>query len=356
MKLKRVSYFFLFAVILSFSLSCALFKKPVPQKQQVFFPAIADTPRIQYLRSFSSSDDVQKQQSKFARFVIGEKPKKEIKKPYGLFIKNAKLYICDTDLGGLEIIDLKENSFEYFVPEGSGQLLFPLNCFVDNDENLYVTDGKRQKIIVFDKLGNHIKSFGEKDNFKPIDLAVSGNKIFVTNIKNHQVLVYDKTDFHLIDAFPEIDKNQEGYLFNPMNLAVTNDKVYVSDFGDFKIKIFSHKGDYLKSVGSYGKNLGQFARPKGIAVDKDSNLFVVDAAFENVQIFNPEGQLLMPFGGSYKGSGYMYLPAQVVVDYDNLDYFQQYTDENYTLKYIILVSNQFGPDKISLYGRITPKK
>jgi sugar lactone lactonase YvrE len=356
MTLKRIQYLIFFFTILFFSLSCALFNKPIPEEHQVFFPEIADTAHIQFLTSFSNSGDIQKKQSKFIKFVTGEEQKKEIKKPYGVFIKEGKIYVCDTDMGGLEIIDLKEGTFRYFVPEGPGRLLFPLNCFVDDDENLFVTDGKRSKVFVFDKSGNYKKSFGEKDNFKPIDLAVSGNKIFVTNSKSHQILVYDKTDFRLINAFPDIDKNKEGYLFNPLNLAVTNDKVYVSDFGDFKIKVFSHEGDYLSSVGSYGKNLGQFIRPKGIAVDKDMNLLVADAAFENVQMFNSAGQLLMHFGGPYQGPGYMYLPAQVTVDYNNIEYFHKYTHEKYKLKYIILVSNQYGPEKISIYGRITPKE
>ncbi|MCK5521311.1 MAG: hypothetical protein KAI81_09380, partial [Candidatus Marinimicrobia bacterium] len=50
----------------------------------------------------------------------------------------------------------------------------------------------------------------------------------------------------------------------------------------------------------------------------------------------------------------MYLPAQISIDYDNTEYFEKYLIPGYTLKYIILVSNQFGPDKIGVYGFIEP--
>lgn len=94
---------------------------------------------------------------------------------------------------------------------------------------------------------------------------------------------------------------------------------------------------------------------KGIAVDKENNLYVVDAGFENVQIFNNKGQLLMFFGGSYKGPGDMWLPAKVIIDYDNLNYFQKYVHESFDLKYLIFVTNQYGPSKINIYGFVETK-
>ena len=134
-----------------------------------------------------------------------------------------------------------------------------------------------------------------------------------------------------------------------------DDKVYVSDIGDFKIKIFSTSGEVINAIGSYGRNMGQFVRPKGIAVDHNLNLFVVDSGFENVQIFDADGNLLMFFGGSYKKPGDMWLPAKVIVDYDNLKYFEKYVHQSFKLKYLIFVTNQYGPDKINVYGYVGPE-
>lgn len=63
----------------------------------------------------------------------------------------------------------------------------------------------------------------------------------------------------------------------------------------------------------------------------------------------------MYFGGSYKGEGYMYMPAKVAIDYENLDYFRDFVDPAFDLKYLIFVTNQFGPDKITVYGFVEPK-
>ena len=108
-------------------------------------------------------------------------------------------------------------------------------------------------------------------------------------------------------------------------------------------------------IGGYGNLPGTFTRPKGLALDREENLYVVDAAFENVQIFNSDGELLMHFGGSYEGAGAMWLPAAVEISYDNLSYFQPYVDESFDLKYLIFVTNQFGPAKVSVYGFVEDK-
>ncbi len=108
-------------------------------------------------------------------------------------------------------------------------------------------------------------------------------------------------------------------------------------------------------MGKYGNGYGMFVRPKGIAVDREGVLYVVDAGFQNVQMFNEQGQLLMFFGGPYQGPGTMYLPAKVTIDYENVDLFRDRVHRGLEAKYLVIVTNQYGPDKISIYARVEPK-
>lgn len=271
-------------------------------------------------------------------------------------VHGSKIYVSDPGIKGLEIIDLEKHTFRNFIPTGKGELQLPLNCVVDANENLYVADGKRFQIVIFDKTGKYLNCLGEIDNFKPTDVFVTDSLVLVTNLKNNKINVYDKNSLKLKYSFPDVESGDEGYLYSPTNLCAADGKIYVTDFGDFKIKIYDIKGTYIRSVGTYGNALGQMARPKGIAVDKESNLFVVDAGFDNTQIFDKNGKLLMYFGGPYKGPGYMWLPASVAIDYTNMNYFQKFVDESYTLKYLIYVTNQYGPEKVNVYGMIESKK
>lgn len=321
----------------------------------IIYPPPPDAARIQYLTSISDSKDIVKQ-SGFSMSIVGEDKTLSILKPYGMFVRNGKMYVCDVNISGLEIIDLENKQFNYFIPKDQYQLKLPLNCYVDEDEQLYVTDIKLQKVVVFDASGNYVTSFGKKENQKPTDIFVQGDKIWVVDSGNHRVNVYDKETYAFDFYFPKSEQDDESYLFKPTNIFVSENKVYVTDMAGSNVKIYSHKGKYLSAVGKYGDRIGDFVRPKGIAVDKEENLYVVDASFENVQIFDKDGKLLLYFGGAYKGPGGMWLPIKVRIDYDNLQYFEQYVDPNYNLEYLIYVTNQFGPDKINVYGKIEDKE
>jgi sugar lactone lactonase YvrE len=328
----------------------------------VVFPPPPDTARIQFLTRISNSLDIEERRSRsFWRSLIGESEKEEegqpIIKPYGIASRRGKIYVCDTILSGVEVIDLERRAFDYFQPKGIGALEKPINCFVDKREgNLYIADVDRGQVVVFDSAGVYLTAFGELQRIRPTDVFVDETRIWVSDIAGRVVRVYDRRTYRYVTSFPDTLADTRGRLFSPTNLYVTGDRVYVSDFGDFRVKVYSRDGRFLTSVGGYGKALGRFVRPKGIAVDRDSNLYVVDAGFENVQIFDREGRLLMFFGGPYEGPGNMWLPAKVIIDYDNLDYFREYVHDSFDLKYLILVTNQYGPDKISVYGFVEPKR
>jgi len=349
----------LLAVLLAFLfISCARKITSGPASADiVIFPAPPDTARIQFLTRISSSRDVTGNRNSFSKFIFGEPEDIKIIKPYGIAVSKGKILICDTFIHGLVIINMEKNEFEQFIPTGKGELKVPINCFVDSKGYRYIADSERKQVVIFDENGNYINSIGEAENFKPTDVFVENDKIYIANLAGHQVHVYaNDSAYTLLNTFPEVNKSDPGSLFSPTNLFVTGNKVYVTDFGDFKIKTYTQEGEFLSSIGSYGQGIGQFIRPKGIAVDRDSNLYVVDAGFENTQIFNKEGNLLMFFGGNYKAPGDMWLPAKVTLDYDNLKYLEKYVDPEYNLKYLVFVTNQFGPDKITIYGAIEPKK
>jgi len=356
MKRKYIAIYLFCTALVILTLSCSRHVQTISStKDIVIYPPPPDTTRIQYLTSFSNSRFVIGNRSAFGRFILGELAVSIIQKPYGIFMRNGKIYICDTGLDALEILDLQNHKFEYFSPGGRGQLKKPVNCYVDDKGLLYVADVGRKQIVVFDSLGKYVTSLGEAENFRPTDVFVKGEKIWVANFANNQLNVYDRGSYELIYTMPNSELGNDDYLYSPSNIYVTDDKVYVSDFGDFKIKIYSHDGEFISSVGSFGRNIGQFVRPKGIAVDREDNLYVVDAGFENTQIFNREGQLLMFFGGPYSKPGDMWLPAKVYIDYDNLQFFEKYVDESFKLKYLIFVTNQYGPQRVNVYGYVDLK-
>ena len=350
---NNMKYFFMVFTLTVLLLSSCANNLVIDRAQILSFPPPPDTARIQFLTSFSNSVDITGKQSDFMKYVFGEDKTEEIKKPYGISILNNIIYTVDIAQNAIIYMDLKEKLYDTFVPEGLGQLKNPISCFVDKDTVLYVADSKRGQILAYDKDLNYLNSFGA-DSMVAFDICVNKDKIYVPDYKNHKVHVFSKNNYKILFSFPDSEVGSEDFLFSPTFIAIQNNMIYVTDFGSFNIKKYSLTGEYISTIGSYGKMIGQFIRPKGIAVDNDGILYVVDMGFENVQMFDSEDKLLMFFGGAYQGRGYMYMPAEICIDYNNLEYFSKYVYGGYKLKYLIYVTNQFGPEKISVYGFVDP--
>jgi DNA-binding beta-propeller fold protein YncE len=336
--------------------SCSNKISKTAAKPVIVYPNPPEQARIQYLTKITSSADLGKKQGAFSKFILGVEKPNIMVKPYGIAIHKGKMYVCDYYGGGMEIIDLEKKTLDFFQPAGRGKLKTPINCFVDDKGYLYVADPGRREIVIFDENGNFVRSFGSSEKFKPSDVNVFDDKIFVANIQEGKVNVYSKDSTNkLLYKIPDIEPGNPGFLCSPSNIAIKHNRVYAADFGCSQIKIYGLDGTFIDSIGSLGDLPGQFSKLKGIAVDNDSNVFAVDAAFENVQIFNDEGKLLLVIGGHYAGPGGLYIPAKVIIDYDNMKYFEKYLDPAFELKYLIFVTSQYGPDLINVYGRIEPK-
>jgi len=287
--------------------------------------------------------------------IMGDETVVGIMRPYGITAAKNKLFVCDVVAKCIYAMDYNDKTFEIFSPDGFGAFRKPINSFVDDNNHLFVADMNRKEVLVFDENLRYLYAFGKEILEKPSDVSVYGDKIYVADIQLNNIFVFDRKTYEFITPFVDVDVKDSAFIHQPTNIEIFNDKVYVSDLGEPNVKVYNLFGDLILSVGEVGTNLGNFVRPKGITVDKEENIFVVDGSFENVQIFNKWGKLLMFFGGPYNGPGDMYLPVNVTVDYENNEFFKQFVDPGFELKYVIFVTNQYGPDKISIYGAVDMK-
>ena len=335
-------------VILAAIAGCATKQRPV--KSYTFFPPPPDEPRIQYLTSFSSEQTLGGGR-RFEDFILGTGDSEQtITKPYGITAQGNELFVCDTGPALLEIIDLSKSRIRRFNPGGEGALRMPINVAVDAAGNRYVTDTVRGQVLLYSARGEYLGAIGRKDEMKPAGVFVAGDRLYVTDLKNHAVRVYDRSSRSLLLSIPRDPRDEKAQLFSPTNLAVDRQgRIYVSDTGGFFIKVYDGDGNFLRKMGDPGLEAGRFALPKGIAVDHEGRVYVVDAATQVVQLFDSEGRILMFFGNP-GDEGATYLPAGVTVDYANLGRFQKYAAPGFQLEYLIFVTNQYGSHKVNVYG------
>ena len=324
-----------------------------PKKAEgpIFYPPLPNPPRIQYLKTFSTERDLGVS-SEFSDFILGKETGSEplINKPYGVALANGKIFVVDTRGPGYVIFDLRLKHVKTVYGSGPGRMKKPINIIIDKAGNRFVSDTARDQVLEFDKNDNFVRAFGREGQFKPTDMAILGDKMYVVDIAHHQIHVLSLQDGRTLNIFGKPGSKPDE-LFQPTNIAVGPDGyLYVSDTGNFRVQKISQDGMFVKSIGQVGTGLGQFARPKGISVDHNDRLYVVDAAFENVQVFNQEGKLLLYFAGPGPHPDNLNLPTDIEIDYANVALFQQYADPNFKLEYVILVANQFGQNKVNVYG------
>jgi sugar lactone lactonase YvrE len=340
------------ALALGLAAGCATTVDSKSARATVFYPPLPNPPRIQYLATFSGPNDVGATRSAFVDFLIGKESTEveAIKKPYGVAIHDGRIYVIDTRGGGYAVFDLAQRRFAMVEGSGGGKLLKPINITIEPDGTKYVTDTGRDQIVVFDARDRYRRAYGTTGQFKPGDVAVVGERLYVSDLKHHEVQVLDKSSGEVLFKIGKAGSKDGEFIF-PTNLAIGPDQnLYVADTGNFRIEKFTLDGGYLRSFGAVGVGFGQFARPKGVALDRDGRLYAVDAAFQNIQVLSPEGQLLMFFGSAGDDPENINLPTQVVIDYDNVDYFQRYADPKFRIEYVILVASQFGASKVNVYG------
>lgn len=284
--------------------------------------------------------------------MVGEEERKPavIVKAYGVEIFDGVIYVCDTRRGAIVTLDLKNRKFGFLGTRGSGKLGKPINLKIDKENKiLYVADNKRKQVLALDLQGKPIKFYGKKDQFSPSDVDIHENKIFICDAKGHQVHVLDKESGETLYKIGRAGSRQ-GELFHPTNICIKDDRLYVSDTTNFRVQIFDLKGKFISTFGKIGKRPGNFSRNKGIAVDNEGRIYVVDAAFQKVQVFNRDFKLLLFMFRPGKERHNINLPADIEIDYDNIKYFKKYLSPKFTAEYLLLVTSQYGKNKVNVYA------
>src|ERR1035441_756512 len=160
------------------------------------------------------------------------------------------------------------------------QLAEPYGVAVDSKNNLYVADQKVGAIFIFNTETRDVELIKNKTQahfVRIIGLAMDDNdRLFVADPGLRHVLVFDAN--HKAE-----DVITEG-LVSPGSLAIDreNRQLYVSDIELDQVLVYDADTLKLKrKIGTTGHNHelttpGDFAKPTGLAVDQEGNLYVCD--------------------------------------------------------------------------------
>lgn len=305
-----LSAFSLFSVCFLFA--CA---QPLPrwEPDNLFWPPPPDTPRIKYVRTIYSEDDLGRKYS-FVEKIFGKSTFDIMVRPYGVYVGYGKLLVTDIVVKSVQVFSLAEKRLITVIGGRSAKFRMPAAAVCDKEGRIYVADSGGSSVFVYEPNGIYRTAIPLAGG-KPVGLALDEGRgrLYVADRNGHRVVVFDLLGKRLFEFGGR--GYRDGQFNTPLDIAVDAEgRVHVLDSGNFRVQVFDADGKYLSKFGEVGDSPGMFASPKGIAIDSEGHIYVTDAAFGNFQIFDLQGRVLLHIGQVGVLPGMMNLPAGIAID------------------------------------------
>lgn len=182
---------------------------------------------------------------------------------------------------------------------------------VDPSDNVYVFHRGEHPVIVFDRDGNVLRTFGEGCFSKrPHGINIGpDDSVYCVDDELHtiQKFTLDGKLLMTLGSPRQPAPKWQGKPFNrPTHVAVSRrtGHLYVSDgYGNSKIHKFTPDGRHVLSWGDTGIDPGQFIRPHNVVVDRDDFVYVADREAHRIQVFDSDGKLVTIWQNIYRPDG-----------------------------------------------------
>ncbi|MBM4263258.1 MAG: hypothetical protein FJ143_04635 [Deltaproteobacteria bacterium] len=167
---------------------------------------------------------------------------------------------------------------------------------VDNHDNVYCFTRGIHPVIVFDKNGNFVRSWGEGTFKRAHGVTMApDDTIFLTDDGDHTVrkCTFDGEVLMTLGIPGKPATYQGGEPFNRCTHVAFSPRgdIYVSDgYGNSRVHKYSPDGKLLLSWGESGSDPGQFNIVHNICTDKDGWVYVADRENNRVQVFDGNGK------------------------------------------------------------------
>jgi len=282
------------------------------------------------------------------------------REPQGLFIKDNRIYICDSGNNRILLIEVNERGEHSLVSSVSSVIIdgvessfnYPMDIFESRDGTLYIADTDNKRVLILDNQWNYIaailkpddESIEDYQDFQPNKLVVDfANRLFVQarNI-NKGLMEFDrngefagymganKVNVKITDYVWKLLSTQAQRermdLFIPTeysNVALDSDGfIYVSNSSGETdpVRRLNAMGQDILIRNGYEKPVGDLAFGNAAGVSGRSR-FIDVAAFENdsyacfdrtrgrIFVYDFQGNLLYAFGGLGNREGSFLLPV-----------------------------------------------
>lgn len=228
-----------------------------------------------------------------------------------------RIYVAES--GGDRLIHAFDRDgnevFSFAPPNSTTPARAPVYISVDAAGLVYVSDRIRRSVEIYDAGGNYQATMTPpvNDGWQPMGVRLEGDGFYFTELTKgkHRVILTTK-DGKLITQFGrESDAGGPTDFLYPNSTAVdARGRLYVSDSNNGRVQVFDKSGTYLFSIGG-------LSVPRGMVIDQDDRLYVVDAISHDIKVYDTSVDkvaLLFSFGDFGVNDGEFNYPNDIAID------------------------------------------
>lgn len=300
-----------------------------PEGQKLMWPAAPEVPRFLYTGTlvgepnFRANGTERPALERLGRWIVGldgvAPTPLVMQRPAALIGDDAgRLYVADVSKQAVFVFD--ENAGELLLwqqADAARRFLAPAGVALAADR-VFVSDAELGAVFVLDRQGEPRGVVGARELKRPTGIArdATTGRLFVADTYAHAIKVFDDRGA-LVATFGRRGTADGEFNF-PSHLALASGELYVTDTLNNRVQVLrAADGAFVRQFGTRGLALGQLVRPKGVSVDGEGNVYVIESFYDSLLVYSPRGEFLMPIGGTGKATGRFYLPSGVWVDGKN---------------------------------------
>ncbi len=237
----------------------------------------------------------------------------------GAVDEDGRIFVTDTSRQAVLVFDQKAGRLDVWEDAGeSRHFVAPTGIALGEAGEIYVADAELGFVTRLDRNGKSVGVIGRGELRRPVGLVFDAatHQLYVADTHAHDIKVFDAAGRLLSTLGRHGDK--PGELNYPTFLALAKGELYIVDTMNARVQVLDvETGQPKRIIGERGMHVGNLVRPKGVAVDNEGNVYVVESYYDRLLIFNHDGEFLMPIGGMGREAGNFYLPSGVWIDAHN---------------------------------------
>ena len=199
---------------------------------------------------------------------------------------DGTIYVLDGVNNRILVIDNEFNT-SYIYPNDNTILE---SVGIGYDNGLWIADTPRNRLCKINLNGSFEKILPLKPTHSPVDIVFNKKNIFYSERNNHIIGIIDKT----INSFKQIGLKGKhlGEFSFPGPIMLFENNLIISDILNGRVVGYSLHNSINFLIANFGIEVGKVFRPKGIAIDKNKNVWIADSYTGYLQIFSFEGEFI----------------------------------------------------------------